>query len=76
MVLLFPAVGIGLLGWALRATLRYRRYGISRLELTTLPAPVGHALDGNGADAAGAAARRGLSGGVELHPAEDQWNRR
>ena len=45
-MLLFPLVGIGLLVWAIRATLRYRRYGISLLELTTLPAPVGHALEG------------------------------
>jgi hypothetical protein len=44
--LLFPAVGLGLLVWALRATARYRRYGVSTLELTTLPAPVGHALEG------------------------------
>ena len=44
--LLFPAVGLGLLVWALRATARFRRYGVSTLELATLPAPVGHALEG------------------------------
>jgi hypothetical protein len=44
--LLFPAVGIGLLAWAVRSTLRYRRYGTSRLELTTVPAPVGRELRG------------------------------
>jgi hypothetical protein len=44
--LLFPAVGLGLLAWAVRATLRYRRYGISRFELATRPAVVGHTLGG------------------------------
>jgi hypothetical protein len=44
--LLFPLVGLGLLAWALRATARYRRYGVSTLELTSVPAPVGHALEG------------------------------
>ena len=44
--LLFPLVGIGLLVWAIRATVRRRRYGMSVLELGTLPAVVGHALEG------------------------------
>ena len=44
--LLFPLVGAGLLVWAVRATLRYQRYGVSLFELATLPAPVGHALEG------------------------------
>jgi hypothetical protein len=44
--LVFPAVGLGLLVWAVRATLRYRRFGVSQLELGTLPAVVGHSLDG------------------------------
>ena len=44
--LLFPLVGLGLLVWALRATARYRRYGVSTLELAEVPAPVGHALEG------------------------------
>ena len=44
--LLFPLVGAGLLVWAVRSTLRYRRYGVSRFDLTTLPAAVGHALEG------------------------------
>ena len=44
--LLFPAVGLGLLIWAVRATLRRRRYGTSVLELATLPAAIGHALEG------------------------------
>jgi hypothetical protein len=44
--LLFPAVGLGIVTWAVRATLRYRRYGTSQLELATLPAVVGHTLEG------------------------------
>lgn len=44
--LLFPAVGAGLLVWAVRATIRRRRFGTSVLELGTLPAIVGHALEG------------------------------
>jgi len=46
LALLFPLVGAGLLVWGVRATLRYRRFGVSRFDLTTLPAPVGHALEG------------------------------
>ncbi len=44
--LLFPLVGVGLVIWAVRATIRYRRFGISRLELTTRPGVVGHSLAG------------------------------
>jgi hypothetical protein len=44
--LIFPIVGAGLIVWATRATLRYRRFGISRLELTTKPGVVGHSLAG------------------------------
>ncbi|MGN6393507.1 MAG: hypothetical protein ACTHM9_14860 [Gemmatimonadales bacterium] len=46
LALLFPLVGLGIVIWAVRATLRYRRYGSSSLELTTLPAVVGHTLEG------------------------------
>lgn len=46
LALLFPAIGIGLLVWAVRSTLRYRRYGISRLELATIPGVIGHSLAG------------------------------
>ncbi|MGH7499201.1 MAG: hypothetical protein ACREL3_10165 [Gemmatimonadales bacterium] len=46
LALLFPAVGLGLLVWAIRSTLRYRRYGVSRFELTTLPGVIGHSLAG------------------------------
>jgi hypothetical protein len=44
--LIFPLIGIGLLIWALRATIRYRKYGVSRLELATIPAVIGHSLAG------------------------------
>ena len=44
--LLFPLVGIGLLVWAVRATLRYWKYGVSRLELSAVPAVTGRTLMG------------------------------
>jgi hypothetical protein len=47
MVLLFPLAGTWLLARAIKATLRYRRYGISRLELSTIPGVIGHSLAGS-----------------------------
>jgi hypothetical protein len=44
--LVFPAIGLGLLAWAVRTTLRYRRYGASRFELSRNPGVVGHTLAG------------------------------
>lgn len=44
--LLFPLVGVGILIWAVRSTLRFRRYGVSRFELGTAPGVVGHSLTG------------------------------
>ncbi len=44
--LLFPAVGAGILAWAIRATLMYRRFGRSYLNLSTLPGVVGGRLQG------------------------------
>ncbi|MGH7526653.1 MAG: hypothetical protein ACREMX_08100 [Gemmatimonadales bacterium] len=44
--LVFPLVGIGLLVWAVKATLRYHRYAVSRFELTTRPGVVGRAITG------------------------------
>lgn len=46
LALLFPLVGIGLVGWAVHATLRYRKYGVSRLELSTIPGAIGRTLTG------------------------------
>ncbi len=45
--LFFPLVGLGLLTWATRATLRYRKYGMSRLELGTIPGTIGRSLSGS-----------------------------
>lgn len=42
--LLFPAVGIGLLVWAVREVIRRRRYGDSVLRLDALPVPLGGRL--------------------------------
>jgi hypothetical protein len=44
--LLFPLVGVALLVWAIRTTLRYHKYGTSRLELSTIPGVIGHTLAG------------------------------
>jgi hypothetical protein len=44
--LVFPLIGTGLLVWAVRTTIRYRKYGVSRLELSTVPAVIGHSLGG------------------------------
>jgi hypothetical protein len=46
LALLFPVVGAGLLVWAVRVTLRYRRYGVSVLELGAVPGVVGHSIGG------------------------------
>src|SRR5690349_562852 len=46
LALLFPLIGMGLLAWAVRTTLRYRRYGVSRFELSRNPGVVGHTLAG------------------------------
>jgi hypothetical protein len=46
LALLFPLVGIGLIFWAVRSTLRYRKYGVSRLELSTIPGVIGRTLTG------------------------------
>jgi hypothetical protein len=44
--LLFPVAGVGLLAWAARISARLRRFGVSRLELETLPAAIGRSLAG------------------------------
>ncbi|MEA2722970.1 MAG: hypothetical protein QOH59_741, partial [Gemmatimonadales bacterium] len=46
LAVLFPLVGIGFVVWAMRATMRYRKYGVSRLELSTIPGVVGRTLTG------------------------------
>lgn len=44
--LIFPVIGLGLLTWALRATTRYLKFGISLLELTTRPGIINGKLAG------------------------------
>jgi hypothetical protein len=44
--LLFPLAGTWLLVRAIQTTLRYRKYGISRFELSTTPGVIGHRLAG------------------------------
>lgn len=39
---LFPAVGVALLGWAALATLRWRRFGPSRFQMSSPARPGGH----------------------------------
>ena len=46
LALLFPLVGAGLLVRAIRLTIRYRKHGLSRLELATVPGVVGRSLIG------------------------------
>ena len=45
-VLIFPLVGALLLTWAIVATLRYRRYGISVFRMATVPGVIGRTLRG------------------------------
>ena len=46
LMLLFPAIGIGLVAWAIKATLGYRKFGSAYLQLATLPVPSAVALRG------------------------------
>ena len=47
LALLFPLAGAWLLVRAIKATLRYRKYGISRLQLSTIPGVIGRSLAGS-----------------------------
>jgi len=44
--LIFPAIGLGLLIWAGRVTIRWRKFGVITLELTRTPVPLGGELSG------------------------------
>ena len=44
--LLFPAVGVGLLYWAVRATARWKKFGSSVFEMAAVPGVVGGRLSG------------------------------
>ena len=59
-VLVFPAVGIALAIWAIRATVRFKRFGVSRLDLEAIPAPLGRSLRGTVVAAGTLDARDGL----------------
>lgn len=61
LVLLFPLVGLGLLWWAIRAALRYRKFGVSEMQLDTLPGVVGGKLKGRISTNLKAPPRGGLS---------------
>ena len=43
---LFPIVGVGLLYWAAKATLRWRKFGACSFEMTTLPGVIGGRVRG------------------------------
>ena len=44
--LLFPAVGVGLLIWAVRSTLRWRKFGASAFQMSAVPGVIGGRLRG------------------------------
>ena len=44
--LLFPLVGLGLLVWAIRQTLAWRRFGVTQLELDPFPGAIGGDVGG------------------------------
>ena len=44
--LLFPLVGIGMLIWAVRATVRHRKFGTSTFAMATLPGVIGGGVRG------------------------------
>ena len=44
--LMFPVIGLGLLVWAVRATLRWRKFGASVFEMSALPGVIGGRLRG------------------------------
>jgi hypothetical protein len=44
--LLFPLAGAGLLSWAIRNSLRHTKFGVSLLQLSTIPGTIGHSLAG------------------------------
>lgn len=46
LVLMFPAIGTGMIVWLLRQSLRRKKYGVSSLRLATLPGVVGGKLAG------------------------------
>jgi hypothetical protein len=46
LALIFPVVGLGLLTWALRETVRHRKYGVTVFELAHNPGVIGRGIGG------------------------------
>jgi hypothetical protein len=46
LVLVFPLVGAGLLVWAIRATIRQRKFGVSVFRMASVPGVIGRKLEG------------------------------
>ncbi len=46
LVLIFPVAGAVLIAWALRSAARYRKYGVSVLELAHVPGVIGRGVGG------------------------------
>ena len=44
--LMFPVIGVGLFVWAVRATLRWRKFGASTFEMAAVPGVIGGRLRG------------------------------
>jgi hypothetical protein len=62
--LLFPLFGVGMIVWAVRATLRWRRFGASIFELTQMPGVLGGKLEGTLHVGNGLAEARELNVGI------------
>jgi len=46
LVLIFPAIGLGLLAWMIRSIAKWRKFGESRIEMASTPGVIGGALGG------------------------------
>ncbi len=46
LALILPAIGIGLLIWAIRLTLRFRKFGVSVFRMAQVPGVIGRKLQG------------------------------
>lgn len=46
LALIFPLVGAGLLVWAIRATIRFRKFGVSVFRMAEVPGVIGRKLEG------------------------------
>jgi len=46
LALIFPLVGLGLLAWAIRATIRHRKFGVSVFRMASVPGVIARKLEG------------------------------